>query len=49
MELFSNLLHQTTYAPVGMIRSGLSIMYFMALVFITELIGENRVSLPKQV
>ena len=32
-----------------MIGSGLSIMYVMALVFITELIGENKVSLSKQV
>ena len=39
---------QSTYAPVVMIGSGLSIMYVMALVFITELIGENKVSLLKQ-
>ena len=32
-----------------MIGSGLSIMYVMALVFITELIGENKVSVSKQV
>ncbi|XP_058946706.2 uncharacterized protein [Pocillopora verrucosa] len=35
-------IRQSTYAPVVMIGSGLSIMYVMALVFITELIGENR-------
>ena len=40
---------QSTYAPVVMIGSGLSIMYVMALVFITELIGENKVSVSKQV
>ncbi|XP_022807353.1 uncharacterized protein LOC111344393 [Stylophora pistillata] len=33
---------QSTYAPVVMIGSGLSIMYVMVLVFITELIGENK-------
>ena len=32
-----------------MIGSGLSIMYVMALVFITELIGENKVSVSKHV
>ena len=32
-----------------MIGSGLSIMYVMALVFITELIGENKVTILKQV
>ena len=40
---------QSTYAPVVMMGSGLSIMYVMALVFITEVIGENRVSVLKQV
>ena len=35
--------NQSTYAPVVMIGSGLSVMYVMALVFITELIGENKV------
>ena len=40
---------QSTYAPVVMIGSGLSIMYVTALVFITELIGENKVSVSKQV
>ena len=39
---------QSTYAPVFMIGSGLSIMCVMALVFITELIGENKVSALKQ-
>ncbi|RMX47410.1 hypothetical protein pdam_00019320 [Pocillopora damicornis] len=34
-------IRQSTYAPVVMIGSGLSIMYVMALIFITELIGEN--------
>ncbi|KAL9987823.1 hypothetical protein ACROYT_G002191 [Oculina patagonica] len=33
---------QTTYAPVVIIGSGMSIMYVMALAFITELIGENK-------
>ena len=33
---------QLTYVPVAMIGSGLSVMYVMALVFITELIGEIR-------
>ena len=42
-------IRQSTYAPVVMIGSGLSIMYVMALVFITELIGENKVSVSKQV
>ena len=35
---------QTTYAPVIIIGGGMSIMYVMALAFITELIGENKVS-----
>lgn len=35
---------QMTYAPVIIIGSGMSIMYVMALAFITELIGENKVS-----
>lgn len=35
--------NQSIYAPVVMIGSGLSVMYVMALVFITELIGENKV------
>ena len=42
-------IRQSTYVPVVMIGSGLSIMYVMALVFITELIGENKVSVSKQV
>ncbi|KAJ7383307.1 Major facilitator super domain-containing protein 12 [Desmophyllum pertusum] len=33
---------QMTYAPVIIIGSGMSIMYVMALAFITELIGENK-------
>ena len=39
---------QLTYAPVVIIGSGLSIMYVMALIFITELIGENKVSVVKR-
>ena len=34
---------QATYAPVILIGFGMSIMYVMALAFITELIGENKV------
>jgi len=35
---------QATYAPVILIGFGMSVMYVMALAFITELIGENKVS-----
>ena len=35
---------QTIYAPVVVIGGGMSIMYVMALAFMTELIGENKVS-----
>ena len=40
---------QSTYAPLVIIGSGSSIMYVMALVFITDLIGENKVSVVKQI
>ena len=36
-------IRDSTYAPVVIIGSGMSIMYVMALTFITELIGENKV------
>ena len=35
---------QATYAPVIIIGFGMSVMYVMALAFITEVIGENKVS-----
>jgi len=35
---------QVTYAPVILIGFGMSVMYVMALAFITEIIGENKVS-----
>ena len=35
---------QVTYAPVILIGFGMSVMYVMALTFITDLIGENKVS-----
>jgi len=35
---------QVTYAPVILIGFGMSVMYVMALAFITDLIGENKVS-----
>ena len=35
---------QTTYVPVVIIGGGMSTMYVMALAFMTELIGENKVS-----
>lgn len=35
---------QLTYVPVAMIGSGLSVMYVMALAFIAELLGEDKVS-----
>ena len=36
-------LKQSTYAPVILIGSGMSMMYVMALVFVTELIGDDKV------
>ena len=36
-------IRQSTYAPVILIGFGMSVMYVMALAFITELIGENKV------
>ena len=36
-------IRQATYAPVILIGFGMSVMYVMALAFITELIGENKV------
>ena len=38
-------LRQSTYAPVILIGSGMSVMYVMALAFVTELIGEDTVSI----
>ena len=40
---------QAAYAQVIVIGGGLSIMQVMALVFITELIGENKVSIVKRI
>ena len=40
---------QSTYAQVIVMGSGLSIMQVMALVFITELIGENKVGIVKRI
>ena len=34
---------QATYAPIIIMGFGMSVMYVMALAFITELIGENKV------
>ena len=34
---------QATYAPVIIIGFGMSVMYVMALAFVTDLIGENKV------
>ena len=36
-------LKQSTYAPVILTGSGMSIMYVMALAFIAELIGDDKV------
>ncbi|XP_022787079.1 uncharacterized protein LOC111327216 isoform X2 [Stylophora pistillata] len=40
---------QSFYAPVVIIGSGMSIMHVMALVFIMELIGENKVRFMRQI
>ena len=39
---------QSTYAPVVIIGSGLSIMHVMTLVFIIELIGDSKVSVKNK-
>ena len=39
---------QSTYAPLVIIGSGLSIMHVMALVFIIELIGDSKVSVKNK-
>ena len=39
---------QSTYAPVVIIGSGLSIMHVMAVVFIIELIGDSKVSVKNK-
>ena len=36
-------MRQATYAPVIITGFGMSVMYVMALAFITELIGEDKV------
>ncbi|CAH3154923.1 unnamed protein product, partial [Porites lobata] len=39
----TSLLKQSTYAPVIVMGSGMSIMYLMTLTFATELTGEDKV------
>ena len=39
---------ESTYAPVVIIGSGLSIMHVMAVVFIIELIGDSKVSVKNK-
>ena len=39
---------QSTYAPVVIIGSSLSIMHVMAVVFIIELIGDSKVSVKNK-
>ena len=34
---------QATYAPIIIIAFGMSVMYVMSMVFVTELIGDNKV------
>ena len=40
---------QSAYAVMVIMGSGLSVMDVMALVFITEVIGENKVSVVKRI